>query len=401
MKRAAPASASSSRVRLLLHTEDGTICYLTPFLLKKYVPPSDDLWIGIAVRDSCVVPQYPSTVNGEESKVKKPKKADGSKPNGYTFASKGVDSFLLPYNRLTVPSFDILQDATDHDSRKERKGVLATDRHVLVWTPHGRHKLTSSLHIQASKGLQSHAAVPLYDMPLDTESAKRKKTALRRNAAWLDEFVQENTNVWAPIVLGVDEESMLAQMQHTQQHKFDGIAFVGGKPGEADLTTGLKACLDTIPKLPVTLALLSTRSTAEFVDAARAGINMIGTALPATWAKSKQAFVVCLDTSETNKRARLTEDKAEGVELDGDGCMDMDDKKWARDLRPLVPGCSCMACSNSHSRAYIHHLVKAKELLAEILLFAHNLHHLLELCRALSADMDAVYDSVKMQLLKE
>jgi tRNA-guanine family transglycosylase len=128
---------------------------------------------------------------------------------------------------------------------------------------------------------------------------------------------------------------------------------------------------------------------------------MIGTALPATWAKSKRAFVVCLDISETNKRARRTEDKDKDVELDADGCMDMEDKKWARDVRPLVPGCLCMACSNSHHRAYIHHLVQAKELLAEILLFVHNLHHLLELCRALSADMDAIYDSVKMQLLRK
>jgi tRNA-guanine family transglycosylase len=386
---------------LLLHTEDGAISYLTPFLLKKYLPPSDDLWIGIAVRDSCVVPQYPSNVDGEESKDKKPKKADGSKPNGYTFAYKGLDSFILPYNRVTVPSFDVLQDVTDHDSRKEQIGVSATDQHVLVWTPHGRHKLTSSLHIQASKALKSHAAVPLYDMPLDTESAKRKKTALRRNAAWLDAFVRENTNVWAPIVLGMDKELMLAQIQHTQQHKLDGIAFVGGKSGEAEWTTGLNTFLDTISKLPATLALLSTRSTREFIDAAHAGINMIGSALPATWAKSKRAFVVCLEISITKRRARLTEDKDEDVELDANGCIDMEDKKWARDVRPLVPGCPCMACSNSHSRAYIHHLIQAKELLAEILLYAHNLHHLLELCRALSTDMDAVYNSVKMQLSRE
>jgi tRNA-guanine family transglycosylase len=378
---------------------------MTPFLLRKYVPPSDDLWIGIAVRDCCVVPQYPS-MKEAENKTKKPKKkSDGTsnKPNGYTFVSKGVDSFLLPYNRVTVPSFDVLQDATDFDSRKEQTGVSATDRHVLVWTSHGRHKLTSSLHSQASQGLGSHAAVPLYDMPLKTESAKRKKTALRRNAAWLDEFVPQHTHVWAPLLLEMDEESLLARIKHAQQHELDGIAFVGeNNRGQAGLAESVNACLDTSTHLPATLALLSTRSTVELIEAARAGINMIGTALPATWARSKRAFVVCLDTSETTKRARLAEDKDElDVELDADGCIDMGDTQWARDIKPLLPGCSCMACSNTHSRAYIHHLVQAKELLAEILLFAHNLHHLLALCRALSRDMDAVYESVKMQLLRE
>jgi hypothetical protein len=38
-----------------------------------------------------------------------------------------------------------------------------------------------------------------------------------------------------------------------------------------------------------------------------------------------------------------------------------------------VPGCSCHACKN-HSRAYIHHLLKSRELLAEILLYSHNQH---------------------------
>jgi tRNA-guanine family transglycosylase len=400
MKRAAPEGASLPRVRLLLHTTDGVVNYMTPSLLRKYVPPSDDLWIGIAVRDCCVVPQY-LPKKGEAKKPKKESDGTSSKPNGYTFLSKGVDSFLLPYNRVTVPSFDVLQDATDFDSRNEKTGVSSTDRHVLVWTPHGRHKLTSSLHVQASQDLKSHAAVPLYDMALETESAKRKKIALRRNASWLDEFVQQNTNVWAPLVLGMDEESMLAQIKHARQHNLGGIAFVGEKRGQAGLAESIKACLDTSTNLPATLALLSTRSTVELIDATRAGINMIGTELPAMWARSKRAFVVCLDASHATKRARLEEDEDElDADLDADGCIDMEDKRWARDIKPLLPGCPCMACSNSHSRAYIHHLVQAKELLAEILLFAHNLHHILALCRALSGDMDAIYESVKMQLFK-
>jgi tRNA-guanine family transglycosylase len=40
-----------------------------------------------------------------------------------------------------------------------------------------------------------------------------------------------------------------------------------------------------------------------------------------------------------------------------------------------------MACGQDfYSRAYIHHLYQAKELLAQILLMGHNLHHMLEFC---------------------
>ncbi len=44
-----------------------------------------------------------------------------------------------------------------------------------------------------------------------------------------------------------------------------------------------------------------------------------------------------------------------------------------QDSRPLVPGCSCFACTN-HSRAYIHHLLHTHELLAGVLLELHNSH---------------------------
>lgn len=379
------------------------IPFLTPFMLNKYVPPSEDLWLGIAVRDTCVVPQY-------KASKKNTKPSDASKPNGYTFGFKGLDSYLLPYNRVTVPSFNLLQDAADNDTRKEITGVSATNELVQVWTPQGRHKLTTALYSECARGLQSQAAVSLYDMALGTESKKRKETVLRRNAKWLEEYIQKNKQdghlVWAPIVLWMDgEDSTPVEGQQQEKKNRDGVAFIGQEPG-IDLISQLKPHLNTVDKLPSTIVLLSTQSTMEFIDAARAGVNMIGTALPATWSKSKRAFVVRFNGDEaSNKRIKASEE--DGKECLGaieaildDGCIDMNDSRWARDSLPLIPGCSCMTCSNSHSRAYIHHLVQAKELLAEILLFAHNLHHLRELCRALSRDVDGTYDTVTTRIRK-
>ena len=71
-------------------------------------------------------------------------------------------------------------------------------------------------------------------------------------------------------------------------------------------------------------------------------------------------------------------------------------------MAPLVDGCACLACSQ-HNRCYIHHLIKAKELLAEILLFYHNLHSLLEIfeemSKAASAGMSTDFvEYVELQL---
>ena len=51
---------------------------------------------------------------------------------------------------------------------------------------------------------------------------------------------------------------------------------------------------------------------------------------------------------------------------------------FARDERPIDEVCDCYACQN-FTRAYIRHLIVAKELLAGTLLSIHNLRALIRL----------------------
>jgi queuine tRNA-ribosyltransferase len=51
-------------------------------------------------------------------------------------------------------------------------------------------------------------------------------------------------------------------------------------------------------------------------------------------------------------------------------------------MGPLDPACSCPACT-SYSRAYLHHVVKAGEIIASMLLTWHNLTFFQDLMRAL------------------
>jgi queuine tRNA-ribosyltransferase subunit QTRTD1 len=55
---------------------------------------------------------------------------------------------------------------------------------------------------------------------------------------------------------------------------------------------------------------------------------------------------------------------------------------YKKDARPLVPGCSCLACT-SHTRGYIHHLLESHEMTAQVLLEAHNTTHYLKFFKAL------------------
>ena len=106
--------------------------------------------------------------------------------------------------------------------------------------------------------------------------------------------------------------------------------------------------------------------------------------------------------SRSKKRPRTdgatcTSTSAGATDLIGnDGCICLEEKSFARDTASFVGGCSCLACTE-HSRAYVHHLINAKELLAEILLFVHNLHHLLSLLQEMN---DATNSGRQMEFLK-
>jgi queuine tRNA-ribosyltransferase subunit QTRTD1 len=56
--------------------------------------------------------------------------------------------------------------------------------------------------------------------------------------------------------------------------------------------------------------------------------------------------------------------------------IDLWDAKYATDISSFVEGCTCYACQKHH-RAYLHHLLAAKEMLAWVLLQIHN-HHVIE-----------------------
>ncbi|KAK1884934.1 Queuine tRNA-ribosyltransferase accessory subunit 2 [Dissostichus eleginoides] len=54
--------------------------------------------------------------------------------------------------------------------------------------------------------------------------------------------------------------------------------------------------------------------------------------------------------------------------------INLKDKRYQGDFRPLLEGCGCYCCRN-HQRAYLHHLLVTNELLAGVLLMIHNTAH--------------------------
>ncbi len=72
------------------------------------------------------------------------------------------------------------------------------------------------------------------------------------------------------------------------------------------------------------------------------------------------------------------------------GKMNVLNEKYLRDPRPIDEGCGCPAC-RAHSRAYIRHLIKAKEALGMRLAVMHNLWFYNELMEKIRDALDGGY----------
>ena len=80
--------------------------------------------------------------------------------------------------------------------------------------------------------------------------------------------------------------------------------------------------------------------------------------------------------------------------------MNVQNSKYMMDQDPIDPGCQCMTCQN-YTRAYIHHLVKADELLAQRLGSYHNVYFIVNLVKRIrEAILDGSFEEMKNQWLQ-
>ena len=145
---------------------------------------------------------------------------------------------------------------------------------------------------------------------------------------------------------------------------FDGYA-VGGLAvgeGQALMFATLEA---SVPLLPAGRPryLMGVGKPADLVGAVARGIDMFDCVLPTRSGRTGQAFT---------RR----------------GPVNIRNARHLDDPRPLAPDCACPACRN-YSRAYLHHLWRAKEMLGQILLTWHNLQYYQDLMNELRQSLAA------------
>ncbi len=157
---------------------------------------------------------------------------------------------------------------------------------------------------------------------------------------------------------GVNQELRGESAEALKSVGFDGYAIGGLAVGEGQ--GEMFRVLDYAPgMLPEDRPryLMGVGKPDDIVGAVLRGVDMFDCVLPTRSGRTGQAFT------------RF-------------GVVNVKNARHAEDSRPLDAECSCPACRN-YSRAYLHHVFKAQEIIASMLLTWHNLHYYQELMAGL------------------
>lgn len=235
--------------------------------------------------------------------------------------------------------------------------------------------------------LQPDAFVILSDdVPCDSKH-QRAATSVTRTLAWLDQCFNElqtrpklpNAAVFATIQGGqyLDEREKCVKgiVAHANSPKLTGYVVGGLATAESREVRSqiIEAVIKELPEAAVKV-VTGVGNPEEVLESIEQGIDIFDTAYPTELANG--GYALCFPVDFLNNSANNSD--SEGNKADTSERDDTKMNLWAAafktDTRPFVQGCDCPACTR-HTRAYVHHLLNAHEMTAQVLLEAHNTRH--------------------------
>ena len=168
---------------------------------------------------------------------------------------------------------------------------------------------------------------------------------------------------------GIVQGSVFADLRAQSVAALTDIGFEGYAVGGLAVGEGQQAMFETLevttPLMPAEKPryLMGVGKPADLVGGVARGIDMFDCVLPTRSGRTGQGFT---------RR----------------GPVNLKNARHAEDPRPLDADCRCPACSH-YSRAYLHHLFKAEEVLSLMLLSWHNIQYYQDLMAGMRAAISA------------
>jgi len=181
---------------------------------------------------------------------------------------------------------------------------------------------------------------------------KLAAAGVRRTLAWMERCVAAHARA-DQALFGIVQGSVYEKLRRRCAEALVAMDLAGYAIGGVSVGEGhellCRITSFTAPLLPEDKPryLMGVGLPEDLVAAIGYGIDMFDCVIPTRYARSGVAFTV-------RGRVRLT------------------NRRYRRDGYPIDTSCDCTACAGGFTRAYVHHLFAANEILSAILVSIHN-----------------------------
>jgi len=228
-----------------------------------------------------------------------------------------------------------------------------------------KHRLTPERSVEIQHMLDATITMVLDECTPFPATEDQAASSMHLSMRWASRSKQEFVPRPGYALFGIVQGSVYPALREQSARAlteigFDGYAVGGLAIGEGQDTTF--SVLDaTLPFLPEDRPryLMGVGTPDDIIGAVQRGIDMFDCVIPTRAGRTARAY-----TSQ--------------------GVFNLRNARFADDARPLDPACACPACTR-HVRAYLHHLFRAEEMLAPMLLTWHNITYYQDLMRGLRA----------------
>ena len=232
-----------------------------------------------------------------------------------------------------------------------------------------RHELTPERSMEIQRLLGADIVMCFDECPALPADRDRIAESMRLSMRWAERSKEAFGDRPGHALFGIMQGGLERDFREESAEAlkaigFDGYAIGGLAVGEGQ--AGMFECLDYAPGfLPQDKPryLMGVGKPDDIVGAVKRGVDMMDCVLPSRSGRTGQAWT---------RR----------------GQVNIKNARHADDPRPLDAHCTCPACSH-YSRAYLHHVFRAGEMISGMLLTWHNLHYFQEIMQGMRDAIEA------------
>jgi queuine tRNA-ribosyltransferase len=220
-----------------------------------------------------------------------------------------------------------------------------------------RHMITPERSTEIQRLLGADIVMAFDELVPTTSTRDVQAAAMERSMRWAkrsrEAFLSDPAHSGGAAQFGIQQGALDRDLRQASAEQLIEIGFDGYAVGGLAVGEGQEAMFGVLDYAPAQLPadrpryLMGVGKPDDIVGAVERGVDMFDCVLPTRSGRTGQAFT-------------------------WDGPLNIRNARFAEDSQPLDPDCACAVCA-TWSRAYLHHLVRAGEILGAMLMTEHNL----------------------------